>query len=416
MSEKNWAGNYTYRAARIHRPESLDELRRTVAQATSIRALGSRHSFNAMADAGELVSLERLPQEIAIDREAMTVTVGGGVRYGALARALVGEGLALHAMASLPHISVAGAVSTATHGSGDTHGNLATSVAGIELVTSDGDVLRVRRGDEDFDGMVAGLGALGVVTRLMIDVEPHYLVRQEVFEHLPWDVLFERFDAVTASAESVSVFTDYGDTVRQVWLKSRVDPEQPAPLLGDLFGAIPAARPMHPVAQMVPDNVTEQLGVPGSWADRLPHFRMDATPSVGEEVQSEYLVPRRHAVDALGALREYAGVIRPHLMVSEIRTIAADDLWMSTAFGTDSVGFHFTWWPRPEGVAQVLPVLEAVLAPFQPRPHWGKMFVATAAELEPRYPKMGEFRRLAGRLDTRGAFRNDYFRQVIGPL
>lgn len=414
-SEKNWAGNYTYRATRVHQPTSVDELREVVAGAPKLHALGSRHSFNDIADSAELVSLELLDQRMEIDRNASTVTVSAGTRYGALAQALEREHLALHNMASLPHISVAGAIATATHGSGDANGNLSTAVAALELVTSDGDLLWVSREDEDFAGMVVGLGALGVITRLTLDVQPSYWVRQQVFEHLDWDVLFDRFDEVTSSADSVSLFTDYGETVDQVWLKSRVDPERPKPLLDNFLGALAASRSLHPVATLSAANCTEQLGVPGAWADRLPHFRMEATPATGEEIQAEYMLPRRFAVAALQTVRDLATVIRPHLWISEVRTVAADDLWLSTAYRTDTVCIHFSWKPDPSAVERLVPVVEAALAPFEARPHWGKVFVATASELERRYERLPDFRRLTESMDKRGAFRNDFLdRHVFG--
>ncbi len=413
----NWAGNYTYRATQIHHPASLDELRAIVAHAPKIHALGSRHCFNDIADSAELITLEGLDQPIEIDKTARTVTVGAGVLYGTLAVALEREQLALHNMASLPHISVGGAVATATHGSGDANGNLATAVSAVELVTSDGDLLQFSRGDDDFAGVVVGLGALGVVTRLTLDVQPSYLVQQQVFEHLPWDLLFDRFDEVMSSTDSVSIFTDYGDDVGQLWRKSRVDPEHPQPVLDDFLGAMAATQMLHPVPTISPEACTDQLGVPGSWMDRLPHFRMDAIPASGAEIQSEYMVPRHSAVAAIRAIRELAPAIRPHLWTSEIRTVAADDLWMSTAYGTDTVCIHFSFRLEPEAVDGLLPIIEATLAPFNARPHWGKLFFATAGELEPRYERMSDFRRLAERLDRRGAFRNAFLdRHLFGEL
>ena len=402
----NWAGNHPYRSTRLHRPSSVEELRTIVGRAPKIRALGSRHSFNDIADSAELVTLEGMDQGIVIDRSARTVTVGAGVRYGDLARALERAGLALHNLASLPHISIGGAVATATHGSGDANGNLATAVVALEMVTSDGDVVNVSRHDDDFAGMVVGLGALGVVTRLTLEVQPSYLVRQEVFEHLAWEALVGQFDAVMASADSVSVFLDYGDDVGQVWLKTRVPPGDPPPRREHLLGAPAALRTLHPVPTLSTENLTEQLGVPGSWVDRLPHFRLDAVPASGAELQSEWMVPRRWAVEALRAVRELAPAFRPHLMVSEIRTVAADDLWLSSAYGTDVVCLHFSWTPALDAVIGVLPAMEAALAPFAARPHWGKLFAATAQALEPRFPRLSDFRRLAERLDRRGAFRN----------
>src|SRR5215218_999672 len=196
----NWAGNHTYGAARLHRPTTLEQVQEVVAAAPRIRVLGSRHSFTDIADSAELVSLEAVHAAasplagIDVDHAAGTVSLGGGLRYGELADVLREEGVALHNLASLPHISVAGAVATATHGSGVTNGNLATAVAALELVTSDGQLVRASRGDADFDGMVVGLGALGAVTRLTLDVEPAYEVRQRVFEGLAWDALYEHFD------------------------------------------------------------------------------------------------------------------------------------------------------------------------------------------------------------------------------
>lgn len=411
--ERNWAGNYNYRASRIHRPTSMDELRTIIAAAPKVHGLGTRHSFNDIADSGELVSLDLLDHGIEIDRDARTVTVSAGTQYGTLALALEREGLALHNMASLPHISVAGAIATATHGSGDANGNLATAVSALELVTSDGELLRASREDANFAGKVVSLGALGVITRITIDVQPSYLVRQEVFERLDWDVLFDRFDAVTSSADSVSLFTDYSETVNQVWQKRRVNPEHLQPLQNDFLGAAAAPGSVHPVATLSGDPCTDQMGVPGAWHERLPHFRMDATPSHGEEIQSEYIIPRRYAVPALQAVRDLGAAIRPHLLTSEIRTIAADDLWMSTAYRTDCVCIHFTWKPDAASVARVLPDIETVLAPFEPRPHWGKLFDGHAIDFDARYEHLHDFRRLADRLDPRGAFRNAFLEQHV---
>jgi alditol oxidase len=401
----NWAGTHVFRAGAPHRPTSLDELRAIVAAAPRVRVLGSRHSFSAIADSAELVSLEAMAPDVVVDREAGTVTCGAAMTYGELAAALAAEGLALHNLASLPHISVAGAVATATHGSGDANGNLATAVSGLELVTSTGDVVAAARGDEDFDGMVVGLGALGAVTRVTLDVEPAYEVRQRVFEGLSWDALHEHFDAITATGYSVSVFTRWGDAVDQVWVKSRVE-DGPERERDELFGAVAATVDRHPILGLDPVNCSAQLGVPGPWSDRLPHFRMGFTPSNGEEIQSEYQVPRERAGAAIRAVHRLADTLRPVLQVSEIRTIAADALWMSPQYGQATVGLHFTWTREPEAVARVLVDLEAALAPFGALPHWGKVFLADAADLAPRYERLGDFAALAERLDPRGAFRN----------
>ena len=417
MAETNWAGTHTYAARVIHRPATLDELRKIVAAAARIRVLGSRHSFTDVADSDALVSLAGLPADVAVARDRTTVSVGGAVRYGALAEALDAEGLALHNLASLPHISVAGAVATATHGSGERSGNLATAVAALELVTSTGEVVNARRGDAEFDGMVVSLGALGAVTRLSLDVEPAYAVRQRVFEGLTWDALHDHFDEIAAAGDSVSVFTRWEPPAAdQVWVKSRVvddsEPEQTPP---GLFGAAAATVERHPILGLDPVNCTAQLGAPGPWWDRLPHFRMGFTPSAGEEIQSEYIVARRHAMAAIDAVRALGPEIAPVLQVSEIRTIAADRLWLSPQHGQDTVAIHFTWTREPAAVARAIDAVEAALAPYEPRPHWGKAFHLDAAAIAPRYERLADFAALAARLDPRAAFRNAWLeRHVLG--
>ncbi|HEY6759089.1 MAG TPA: D-arabinono-1,4-lactone oxidase [Baekduia sp.] len=414
---RNWGGNHTYRGAgRLHRPATLDEAREIVAAAPRLRVLGSRHSFSDLADSAELLSLDALPADIVVDHAAGTVALGGAVTYGALAAALNAEGVALGNLASLPHISVAGAIATATHGSGDANGNLATAVRALQLITSDGELLTAQRGDPDFDGLVVGLGALGAVTRVTLDVEPAYAVRQRVFEGLAWDTLADHFDAVTASGYSVSLFTLLGDAVDQVWVKTRITEPSPDPSARpDLFGARAATAERHPIAGMDPINCTPQLGAPGPWSDRLPHFRMGFTPSAGAEIQSEYHVPRRHALAAIAAVRGLAGAIRPLLQVCEIRTIAADELWLSPQHRRDAVALHFTWRRDQPAVERVLAGIEAALAPFDARPHWGKAFLMQAPTIGALYARLPDFAALVDRLDPRGAFRNDWLeRHVLG--
>jgi xylitol oxidase len=377
-----------------------------------VRVLGSRHAFTGIGDAAELVSLERLPANIDVDRVAGTVTFGAALRLGELAAALDAERLALHNLPSLPHVCAAGAVATATHGSGDALGNLATAVAGLELVTSEGELVTAERGDDDFDGLVVGLGALAAVTRLELDVEPAYEVRQRVFEGLEWDALVEHLDAIFASGQSVSVFTRWRDDVDQVWVKSRVS-DEPEHVRDELFGARRATVERHPILGLDPVNCTAQLGVPGPWWDRLPHFRMGFTPSSGEEIQSELHVARADARDAIAAVRALGREISPVLQVSELRSIPADALWMSPQHDRDCIALHFTWTREPDAVRRALARVEDALEPFAPRPHWGKLFLAEAEALTPRYERHADFVALAERLDPRGAFRNAWFERCV---
>ncbi|PRB69279.1 FAD-binding protein [Arthrobacter sp. MYb213] len=413
--ELNWAGNLAYRAKELLYPTSLEQLRDLVCAAQSVKVLGSRHSFNDIADTGELmISLAKMPAEITIDPQAMSVRVSAGITYGQLADVLQEAGFALHNLASLPHISVAGAVSTGTHGSGETHGNLATAVSAVELVLSDGSLMTVQRGDEDFNGMVVGLGSLGVLTHLTLDILPSFEVRQTVFEGLSWNKVLKDFSAIQASAYSVSLFTDWsGDQVGQTWLKRRVGDALVDDIDQGKFDGQPAIAAVHPLPGADGTICSVQLGESGPWSDRLAHFRMDFMPSAGAELQSEYLVPREHAVAAIQAIRKLSPVITPLLLISEVRAIAADELWLSGNYDRDGIALHFTWKPQQEAVEAILPQLEKVLAPFAARPHWGKLFAAQVPELGGLYPKFNDFIALADRLDPAGKFRNDYLRRTV---
>ncbi|MGO4342505.1 FAD-binding protein [Pedococcus sp. 2YAF34] len=415
MTERNWAGNHVYRASSLARPRTVEELQELVAGAAHVRALGSRHSFTGLADTdGVLVSVADLaaPAEgaVVVDPEARTATVPAGASYGVVAAELERQGWALAALASLPHISVAGAVATGTHGSGDRTPSLSAAVAGMEMVRADGELVRSSRGEEGFDGLVVALGALGVLTRVTLDVESTYPVRQDVYTGLPWSLVEDRFDDLTAVADSVSLFTRFDDRgVLQAWCKSR-SADAPA----DLFGAPRSATTLHMLDGAPTESVTDQSGVPGPWLERLPHFRMELTPSRGAELQSEYLVPRRHAPAAIEALRGLQPSLAPIMQNAEIRTVAADALWLSSSFEQDVVGFHFTWVLDEAAVYAVLPVVEAALLPLGARPHWGKCFVATAVDLAPLYPRWDDFRRLRDELDPQRVFGNTFLDTVLG--
>jgi len=401
----NWAGNLTYGATSFHEPATVDELREVVASATHLRPLGSRHSFNRIADTDDAqVSVAGLPVVVDIDEAAREVTVSAGLRYGELVEQLDAAGWALPNLASLPHISVAGAIATGTHGSGDRNRSLAGVVAAIRFVGADGEVHDVRRGDPDFDGMVVGLGVLGVLIAVTLDIVPTFEVRQDLFEHLPWTDVVEHFDAITSSAYSVSMFTDWSDNgPHQIWTKSRTDADP----VTELFGARLATKELHPLPDVDAGATTRQLGVPGPWWDRLPHFRLEYTPSDGNEVQTEYLVPRSSALEAIDAVRGLRAELAPILLVAEIRTIAGDELWLSPAHDADCIALHFTFALDLDPVQAFLPLLDDALAPLAARPHWGKLFETTPERLLAAYPRLPEFKALAERLDPTGKFRNE---------
>ena len=413
---QNWSGTYTFTAPRLNRPGSIDELRRIVAGARRTRALGSGHSFNGIADTeGELLDLSGLPDAFDVDRHRGVVTVGAAMQYGDLAGRLHRHGLALHNMGSLPSITVAGATATGTHGSGDRNGNLATAVAGLELVDAEGNLLIVDRGDAGFDGMVVGLGAFGIVTRVTLDVQPTFDVRQDAFAGLPWRTLFDRLGEVMSGAYSVSLFTKWASPqVDRLWLKSRLDDDRALADAAEHLGAESANHTMI-YGEDDPASRRNPFGVAGPWSERLTHFRSDRDAGSPEQIQSEILVPRDRAVEALEILRAMGDRIDPHLGTSELRTVAADTLWLSASYGHDVVGIHFTWNKEPEAVGRLTAEIEEKLLPLGGRPHWGKMIHAPAERLATLYPRMEEFRALARRADPGGKFRNAFLdRHVFG--
>jgi xylitol oxidase len=415
----NWAGNVVLAPAALHRPTTVPDLQVIAARSPRWRVIGSGHSFSPLAaTSGDLVSLAALPVDVDIDSTARTATVGGGATYAVLAGQLHARGWALPAMASLPHISVAGAIATGTHGSGDTTRCLAASVRALDTVVPGGDLIRVDREADpaDFPGHVVSLGALGAVVRVTLDVEPTYDVRQHVYEGLPAAALVDAFDEVMSSATSVSAFTDLsrddrGGIAFQVWRKDRViGAEAGRPT--EWLGARIADGPRHPLRGMEPATCTEQLGAPGPWHLRLPHFRPEFTPSNGEELQSEFLLPRPSAPAALAAVLGIAAELAPVVQVCEIRTVAADDLWLSPAQGRDTAGIHVTWMRDTAVVKPAVRRVQEVLEPFGPRPHWGKVFTTDLATVAARYPRMDDMRALVARVDPRGVLGNE----VVDPL
>ena len=402
----NWAGNVTYTAADVQRPISLEELRRTVAEAARVRALGTGHSFTRIADTtGTLLRLDGLPREIDVDAAAGTVRVSAAVRYGDLGPVLRRHGLALPNTGSLPHISVAGAVATATHGSGTGNQVLAGSVRSSTVVTADGEQRTVRRDEgQDLDGWVVSLGRLGVVVALELDCVPDFEVAQTVVEHVDEDELGRRLASVLGAAYSVSVFTDWaGEGRTQVWVKQRT----PAQATTELWGGRLADGPRHPIAGMPTEHTTLQMGEPGPWDERLPHFRLEFMPSSGDELQSEYFVAARHAPAVWSALCGLRETLAPVLQVSEVRAVAPDPFWLSPTRGEDAVAFHFTWTSEADAVAGAVAAVEGALAGFEARPHWGKVFRASPTRLAELYPRLAEFRELVRSVDPTGKLGND---------
>jgi xylitol oxidase len=413
---KNWAGNLEYSTDKINYPTSLEEVQQLVKKCSKLKALGTKHCFNTIADSKyNFISLKQMNKVVALDTNARTVTIEGGMKYGELCPWLNDKGFALHNLASLPHISVAGACTTATHGSGIKNGNLSTAVSALEFVTAEGNVIHLSKNDgEKFNAVVVGLGAIGVITKVTLNIQPTFMMRQYVYEKLPMAQMKDHFDEIVSAGYSVSLFTDWQtENINELWIKSRVDDVANKVARPDFFGAKPAIKNLHPIVELSAENCTEQMGVPGPWYERLPHFKMGFTPSSGKELQAEYFVPRHNAVDAILAIARMGKQIGPHLFISEIRTIDADNLWMSPCYKQPSVTIHFTWKQEWDAVSKLLPVIEKELAPFHAKPHWGKLFTMPAAKLESLYEKLPDFKKMVADYDPHGKFRNEFLEKNI---
>jgi xylitol oxidase len=413
----NWAGNYRYGTDDLHRLTSIEQIRKFVKQHDSLKVLGTRHCFNGIADSKHhLISLKQMDQVVSLDPAARTVKIEAGMSYGQLCPYLHGRGFALHNLASLPHISVAGACATATHGSGIKNGNLAMAVSALELLTANGDLLALSRekDGDTFLGAVVNLGSLGVVTRVTLDIQPTFMMRQDVYENLPLLQLTNHYESIVSSGYSVSLFTDWQNKrINEVWIKRRVEKGDAPDAQPEFYGARLATKNLHPIAELSAENCTEQMGVPGPWYERLPHFRMGFTPSSGKELQSEYFVPRRDAVEAILAIERLRDRVSPHLMISELRTVDADPLWMSPCYKRPSLAIHFTWKQDWDSVRKVLPLIEKELAPYAVRPHWGKLFTVEPSQLQSRYEKLSDFKDLLKKHDPRGKFRNEFLTRTL---
>jgi len=408
---RNWAGTYEYTAPRIVTASTVDDVRRVLAAPGRVRALGTRHSFTDLPDTtGTLVDVTGFAPEFALDEAAGTVTVPAGIRYGVLAVWLHDRGWALRNMGSLPHINVGGATATGTHGSGDGNQVLSASVRSLRYVGTDAEVHEARRGDADFDALAVGLGAYGIVVSLTLDIVPAFRLRQDIYTGVTWDAALSRYDELTSAGYSVSVFSRWeAPSVGFVWVKTRLETDG-QPVADTLLDGIRTLGEVSPFEDG--DNATEIGGVPGPWLLRLPHFRLDAQPSFGDEIQTEYFVDRADAAAALDAVRALAEGIRPHLIWTELRTAAADGLWLSPAYGRDTAIIHFTWYNHPDDVAAAVARIEAALEPFGARPHWGKVHGFDRAAIERVHPRLADARAVFERLDPEGRFVNAHLERV----
>jgi xylitol oxidase len=391
-------------------PESLAELQELIRSNPKIRARGTAHCFNEIANTSSYaINLAKLPKVIEINPETKSGKVSSGLTYGELAPALHDQGWALNNLASLPHISIAGSISTGTHGSGIKNQNLANQVLSLDIVTAEGELRHIDRANPAFNGLVVGLGLGGIVYQYELKIEQTFKIRQVIYPEIPLDVLQRNFDQIMGTAYSVSYFTDWSSTqVGNLWCKFRDNEEIPE----SVGGSSQADKKYHPIPSVDPVACTDQLGEPGDWHQRLSHFKLEFTPSVGEEIQTEFFVDRKDAAAAIEAVSKLGEEIAPLLWITELRTIAEDEIWLSGAYQRDSLAIHFTW-KKDDAIYPVIEKVEAALHPFNYRPHWGKVFTTDEKYLSSVYPKMSEFKALIEALDPTSKFENTFTRRIF---
>ena len=413
---KNWAGNLTYSTKNVHYPTTVDQISNLVKKNKSLRGLGSQHSFSTIADSKDgLISLKNMKKIVSIDKTTSTVTVEAGVRYGDICEEINQNGFAFHNLASLPHISIVGAAATATHGSGVENAALPAAIRAIEFVNAKGEVIQLsREKDGDlFNGTVVSLGAFGIITKATLDIVPSFNMQQVVYRDMPINALEANFEEIMSSAYSVSLFTDWRNkNVNEVWIKSRLD--APEIISGnEYFGSRLADRNLHPIESEPAENCTDQMAVEGPWYERLPHFKMGFTPSSGDELQSEFFIPFENGYEAMMAIEKMNEQVSPHLLISEIRTIAEDNFWMSPFYKKPCVAIHFTWKPHWDDVHRLLPLIEGALAPFGVRQHWGKLTTLDPSVLQSRIVRLNDFKEIVNQFDPEGKFRNAYLEHYL---
>jgi xylitol oxidase len=407
---QNWSKNVDFNDRAFLQPESLTALQELVRSNAKLRARGTAHCFNEIANTSSYaINLAQMPKTIEVNPVSKSVTVAAGLKYGELAPELHKQGWALNNLASLPHISIAGSISTGTHGSGIKNQNLANQVLSLDLLTAEGELRHIDRANPAFNALVVGLGLGGIVYQYELKIEPTFEIRQVIYPEIPLDVLQRNFDQIMGTAYSVSYFTDWSTSqVGNLWCKFR-DSEAIPESVG---GSAKADKKFHPIPSVDPVACTDQLGESGDWHQRLSHFKLEFTPSVGEEIQTEFFVDRKDAAAAIDAISKLGEEITPLLWITELRTIAADDFWLSGAYQRDTFAIHFTW-KKDLAIYPVIEKVEAALRPFNYRPHWGKVFTAEAQYLKSVYPKMSEFKALVEALDPNKKFENTFTRRFL---
>jgi FAD-linked oxidoreductase len=428
----NWSRLETARPTREATPADADEVvaevRRALDTGGTVKMVGTGHSFTAIsAPEGTMLRPQALTGVVAVDREALTVTAYAGTPLKELNAALELLGLSLHNMGDIAEQTLAGAISTGTHGTGGVAAGLAAQVVGLELVTGTGELLRATPTEnaDVLDVARVGLGALGILTTITFRVEPVFVLEAQE-QPMSWDEALGTFDEMTEAADHVDMYwfphTDRMLTKRNTRRGTDLAVAEPLPrfrgwlddefLQNTAFGVLTAGA--NRVPRVIPrmNRLAASLLSQRSYSD-VPHRVFTASRRVVFR-EMEYAVPRAAGLEALRQCRKAldASDLRISFPV-EIRVAPADDIPLSTAGGRDSfyLAFHTH---RDAEHRDYFALMEPILRDHDGRPHWGKVHTRTAADLAPAYPRFGDFLALRERLDPQRVFTNGYLRRVLG--
>lgn len=423
----NWARNQRCVPDAVHQPVSTDEVSRIVRQAHEagqrVKVIGAGHSFTATAMTdGVMLRLDNMTRILSVDREAGQVHVQAGATLHDFCRELHNYGLALPNLGDIDVQSIAGAISTATHGTGFGLGNLATNVVAMTLVNGKGEIVELNEGDPRISIAAVGIGALGIVCEVVLQCVPSFrLHAYETIEYL--DDLLDDIPSFAESADHAEFFWMPGARRCQVKRNQRTteDIQRPGKVAyfrdkyvaeNLAFGTVcrvgrrwPSLAPR--IAKLVSSSVSERDLIDDS-------FRVFASPRLVRFVEMEYGIPLECLPEAVQRVREVTKHLSfPSLFPIEVRVSAADDIALSTGFGRSNgwVAVHqYVGAPYESYFQQVADIMDS----YGGRPHWGKMHYLNAAQLCERYPRWGEFQELRAALDPDGTFRNEYLDRVLG--
>uniref|UniRef100_A0A915D0Y3 FAD-binding PCMH-type domain-containing protein n=1 Tax=Ditylenchus dipsaci TaxID=166011 RepID=A0A915D0Y3_9BILA len=417
----NWGGNFNFSTQDIKYPTTTAGVQQLVKECKGkIRPVGTRHSFSEIANTNDtLICLVHMNLILSVDPSVPSVTVQAGITYTDLIPFLQSIGLAIPMMASLGEISIAGAINTAVHGSGAGIGNLATQVLGLQMVLADGSVVQYSKGQNDTELAAAtvGLGALGIVTQVTLQAQPTYNLAINVFENMDMSVLDTQLYNITHSGYAINMWSTFGTpgVLDQVWITTKVDSNGVNAYgnVSQLYGAPAATAQSSPIAALPPTYVVPQMGIVGPYYERLTDYDLGLSGQEGQQTQSEYYVDFDDFVPALKALQTLSAEINAVVYVALFRITEKDELWMSPQYKKTTMAIHFSWQPKLDQVMALLPKIEAALAPFNPIPHWGKLYTLKPEQYLPLLPKYPEWREQVELHDPTHKFRNKWLEENI---